>query len=655
MKNRILYVVLTISLVFPVFSMSAQSGYNTVPDSVSKSINHLRYFLLRNENWFPVNLSVEKDLSSLLHYFTDDKIDTVINNLDNYLNNRPYDYLFQRLPQRVSDSLSIRGYTSQSRLNEQLLRIDRSIKSNVITSKISVPQELFADIDKKLDLIPADDADWLVRNSKITLPDSLKGFSAIPDSLMSSANFAKYQRIETARRAVLEQARIEYNNKIRQTYIDSISNLYRNDYLSFYSNSVQTQYKDSIQRRNSQLLTQYNDSVMRVVNDSIKRSVNILLSNAKQATVPVWLNTGTDSVQILMSNTARYFARMFIKNEQNDSLGVTVESIGKNSLKFLIDDGVTLNRMAERQKREVDLSLPQRLSTLEKVRQRYSIITPWTLNGKTDLGLTQIAQENWKAGGKNSLAFLFTFNGDANYTKNNVTWNNSMEIRNGWIKKGGEKIEKNNDLFRFTSRFGLKAFKKWYYSTEADFNTQFFNGYKYPNRDDVISGFFAPAYLVLKLGMDYKQKTLSILLSPISAKMTYISDTAKVNPTRYGVPAGNKSVWQSGLSADLNWSKNFGPNISYSTKYNMFVNYNSFPSSYDIKWENNINMRINTYITMGLRFYLLYDDDVLFGTGKFDGNGVEITETRWQFQEMMSLNFTYTINKKLHRRKEIKN
>ena len=656
MRYRIFSAVLSLMFVLPIFPTYGQSGFVAPRDSVSRSVDYLRYFLLRNGNWFPVDRSVENDLKGLLHFYTDAKIDTVINRLDNYLYNRSHNYLFRRLPQGVSDSLSVRGYTSHVMLKEQLQRIDRSIKSNVVMSQIAVPQDFFADIDKKLKLIPADDADWLLRNSKVSLPDSLKVFSAIPDSLINSANFAKYQRIETTRRAILEKARVEYNNKIRQAYIDSVSNIYRNDYVSFYSNNVQLHYTDSILSRNNMLLANYNDSVMRVVNDSILKSINILLAGVKQATVSVWLHTGTDSLQMLMSNTARHFGRLYIKNEQNDSLGVMVENVGKNSLKFLIDDGVSLHRMAERQTKVYEVNLPQRVSGLDRIQQRYSVITPWTLSGVSDLGLSQVAQENWRAGGKNSLSFLFVFNGSANYTRNNITWNNSVQIRNGWIKRGGDKIEKNADDFRLTSRLGYKAFKRWYYSTEADFNTYLLNGYRYPNREEVISGFLAPAYLVMKLGMDYKypEKSLSILLSPISAKMTYVGDTAKVNPLRYGIPVGDKAAWQAGFSTDVSWSKNVVKNINYSTKYNLFIDYNSFPASYDVRWENTINMKINTYIAMALRFYFLFDDDVLFGTGKMDADGKEITETRWQFQEMVTLNFTYAINKKLYRRKEIK-
>ena len=654
MKYRIFYAVL-ISLCLSVFSVSAQPGFNAPLDSVGASVNYLRYFLMRNGNWFPIDRSVEKDLNGLLHYYTDDKLDTIIVKLDNYLN-QPHRYLFQRMPQGVSDSLSVRGYVSNANLIEQLKRIDRSVKTNVVMSQIPVPQELVSNIDSKLDLVPADDADWLLRNSKITLPDSLKAFNVIPDSLINAANFSKYQRIEATRRAILEKARIEYNNKIRQQYIDSVSNIYRVNYLNSYTVTVQAHFRDSILRHNNYMLAQYNDSVMRAVNDSILKSVRVLLEGAKRDAIIVWLhNTNKDSVLIPLSNTYQYFTRLFIKNEQNDSLGVRVQNLNKNSLQFLIDDGVTLQRLSEKQKKELDLFIPGGKSNLETIQHRYRIITPWTLNAKSDLGLTQVAQENWRAGGKNSLSFMFVFNGQANYAKNNLTWRNTAQIRDGWIKRGDEKIEKNGDALQLASRFGLKAFKSWYYSAETDLNTQLLNGYNYPNRDNVISAFFAPAYVVFKIGMDYNlsKKSFSLLLSPLSAKLTYVGDTTKVNPARYNIPAGKKADWQSGFSADVNWNKNFGKNVNYITKLNMFVNYNSFPDSYDIRWENTFNVKVTNYISMALRFYLLYDDDVLFGTGKMDANGKEITETRWQFQEMISLNFTYAINKLLYRRKPV--
>jgi len=623
-------------------------------DSVKVSVDYLKYFLQRQGNWYPKSADLERNLNSLIHFVEDEKIDTVLFRLANYRSDDQF--YFYRSPKRVPDSLSVPGYISQSHLNERLKRIDRSVKSSIIKEQIPVPEELFMDIDSKVRLVPQNDAEWLVRNSKITLPDSLRTFSAIPDSMISDpADLRKVQRLNSARRVLLEKARIEYNSKIRKHYIDSVSNAYRNDYIAAYSRQIQKEFADSVRRQNYSRLVQFNDSVMKAVNDSIRNVLKILASYAEKDSVSVWLhNSDRDSVQMWLRNDDPYFTRLFIKNEQNDSLGVRVENTGKHSMRFLIDDGVTFSRFARRQTKDVNLPAFKAESSLRKVEQRYSIVTPWTMTGKSNLGFTQTALSNWKAGGDNSLAFLFVFDGAADYAKNNITWKNSLQLRNGWVKPGGDKIEKNDDAVELISRFGLKAAKNWYYSAEGDFRTQFFNGYKYPNREQAISAFLSPAYLVLKLGMDYNpNKQFSLLLSPFSAKMTYVRDTANVDATSYGIDEGKRSYWQSGLSTDLNWTKQITPDISYNTKYKMFINYASPFSKFDTRWENDLSVRLSTFINMNVRYYLVYDDDAKFDTGRKDDDGNAILKAKWQMKELISIGFSYTLNKKIYKRKRI--
>lgn len=623
-------------------------------DSVKMGVEYLKYFLERQGNWYPKDRDLERNLSGLIHFIEDDKIDTILFKLNNF--NADEQYYFYRSPRRVADSLSVPGYVPQSVLSERLKRIDRSVKGSIVKDQIPVPRELFLDIDSKVTQVPADDAEWLIRNSRITLPDSLKTFSAIPDSLMTnSGDYRKVQQLERARRALLEKARIEYNSRLRKQYIDSVSNAYRMDYIEGYSRRIQREFADSIRRNNYNRLVQFNDSVMKAVNDSVNNVLRILTSYTEKDSVSVWLhNTDEDSVRMWLRNNDPYFTRLFIKNEQNDSLGVRVENTGKHSMRFLIDDGVTFSRFAKRQSKDVNLPGFQMESSLRKVEQRYSVVTPWTLTGKTNLGFTQTSLSNWKAGGENAFAFLFVFEGSADYAKNDITWKNYIQLRNGWVKPGGDKIEKNDDAAEFVSRFGVKAAKNWYYSAESDFRTQFFRGYKYPNRETPISAFLSPAYLVLKLGLDYNpNKNLSLLLSPFSAKMVYVRDTANVDVTSFGIDEGKKAYWQSGLSADLNWKKQITPVVSYSTKYKMFLNHASPFSKFDVRWENDLSMQLSTFINMNVRFYLVYDDDVKFDTGRKDGDGNAIMDAKWQMKELISIGFSYTMNKKVYKRKRI--
>ena len=108
--------------------------------------------------------------------------------------------------------------------------------------------------------------------------------------------------------------------------------------------------------------------------------------------------------------------------------------------------------------------------------------TPWRIGGDGTIGFSQTYLQNWKKGGQSAISSLIVMKGFANYSRadGKIKLENNAEIRNGWIKPGGKGAEtqKNDDKFELTSRFSVSAFKRWYYSSELNFETQFFRSQK---------------------------------------------------------------------------------------------------------------------------------------------------------------------------------
>jgi hypothetical protein len=250
--------------------------------------------------------------------------------------------------------------------------------------------------------------------------------------------------------------------------------------------------------------------------------------------------------------------------------------------------------------------------------------------------------------------------GFASYSSDKFRWENSAEVRNGWIKPGQEALQKNDDKVELISRFGITAFPKWYYSTEADFETQFFYGYAYPDVIHPVSGYMSPGKFLFKIGMDYKpSKYFSLLISPITSKLVFVRDTVKINKANFKISPGKTSYWEPGLNTDLSFKKSFNPVVSFETKYKMFINYLKPFKDVDINWENNLAVRFTDNISMQLLTYAIYDSKVLFdkldkdGKQILDANGKKIMEPRLQFKEFFTIGFNYRINKRVIRAKEI--
>ena len=83
----------------------------------------------------------------------------------------------------------------------------------------------------------------------------------------------------------------------------------------------------------------------------------------------------------------------------------------------------------------------------------------------------------------------------ANYKKGNSTWDNSLDIGYGLLQQGEDKVRKTDDKIDFTSKYGQKAFKNWYYAGLLNFKSQMAPGFNYPDDSTEISRFLAPAYV----------------------------------------------------------------------------------------------------------------------------------------------------------------
>jgi hypothetical protein len=627
-------------------------------DSIKLGIDFLKKHIQPNTVWQSENPEILRTVNGLIHFAEDERIDTILVKLQKFQNNSDLRYI-SRSPENVSDSLQVQGYQDYRTILEKMKQLDRAIWNGVDMTTIPLPENLTADPNNKIQLIAEGDEEAIIRRTRIILPDSLKNVHAVQDSLGKAANdFNKIKNRQKARSFLLEAARQRFNTRIEKMNLDSAITAYRKYAVRVFSDSLQNQLSDSLKLRNQQILAHYNDSIVRSVNDSINVFVQTLQRYAQNDSVSVYVQSlsGKPS-QLWLRNNQRAINRMYIKNIQNDSIGIQLMNIDKQTIGIAIEDNITFNRIAQKQHRDYVFQKFTPNQKLTKIQKKYDIIAPWDLGGNGTLGFTQMYLSNWKAGGRSAFSFLSVLKGYANYSNNGkLKWENSGEIRNGWIRQGDDidQTQKNDDKLELISRLGVNAFKNWYYSAEIDFKTQFFNGYNYPNDSVPISTYMSPATTFIKLGLDYKpNKNFSLFLSPITAKYVFVRDTALIDQTKYGVSATSRSFWEPGLNVDLRYKIDFTPRISYETKYKMFLNYQQPFQKVDINWENMIVAQLTNRISMTFMLYMLYDDNVTFPTGKFEADGTEIYKAKWQTKQLTTVGFSYKINKHIYQRKKI--
>ena len=646
-------------------SQPITSNQMAAPDTINTKINFLKKYFFEDGSWHSTDPVFVKNVEGLLNFIQGLPIDSVLLNLSK--GNTVSNDKIIRFPGEVEDSLNIPGFLSWAEVRKLIPAVEKSVFDDFAGKDIKIPASLLMGIENRVKIIPPGQGMELISDSVYHLPDSLKFSDVVPDSLIRTPDdFNRLLKLDSIRDALVEKFRMHYNDSLVRSYRDSVILSYQREKIRSEVDSRLKQLFDSVKINNYHVIQTYNDSVIAAVNDSARIIINDLIAYARRidTTRLVIQNLKNESQELILGDSANHFARVWLKNEQNDSVSVLVTNVDKNRMKILIDDNVSINRFLQQETKDFDFNALKTPASLEDVKERYKLETPWSIGGDGNVGFTQTYLSNWSKGGKSAVSMLLVLKGFANYSTfdNKLKWENSAELRNGWLKPGGTngngeryEFQKNDDKIELISRIGVSAFKKWYYSAEVDFETQFFNGYKYPTSTypDPISAFLSPGKFLFKLGLDYKpNQNLSVFLSPFTSKTVFVLDTVRINKNTYNIPDGKRRLWVPGLNADIKYKTDITPDISYETKYKMFINYTKPFEKFDVNWENLLVMKVNDYINMRFMLHLIYDDDVLFAVSDLEGNEL-YRKPKLQVKELITVGFSYKINKKVYRTRRL--
>jgi hypothetical protein len=159
-----------------------------------------------------------------------------------------------------------------------------------------------------------------------------------------------------------------------------------------------------------------------------------------------------------------------------------------------------------------------------------------------------------------------------------------------------------------------------------------------------ISDPFAPAYILIGTGIDYKpNEGFSAYLSPMTAKITIVDNQLLSNAGDFGVEPGEHVRYEVGGFLKIQYKKDIMENVNFSTKADFFANYLKNFGNIDVNWETLIAMKINKFLSASLSRHLIYDDDVRIAVEREDGTAG--TGARVQFKEVFTLGIQYQFNR----------
>lgn len=333
----------------------------------------------------------------------------------------------------------------------------------------------------------------------------------------------------------------------------------------------------------------------------------------------------------------------------------------------------------------------------------------WSSSLKTQINIGQTGLVNWAAGGDNTFSLQGFVDGNANWAKGGMFWNNRLQLDLGLLYSSSKPLlQTSNDRIYLESKWGYKTekMKDFYFSANFDFKSQFAKGWDYktpavpedykgqygagvdelplidklPYKDQVNlwkdarvlkSNFLAPAYTNLALGIDYTPaKWFAMNFAPVTGgfvivtnpilRQKYGMDTRK-EYTDLAAPTEEQQAaltsgdayrafrFEFGAQLKIDIKVNVNDNFAYSTQLVFFENYIKDHKKYPcprINWDNRLDWKIAKYFSFTLTTNLIYDDMVMIDSENCPKHKVADSHARVQFKESLAFGFTYTIASK---------
>lgn len=261
-----------------------------------------------------------------------------------------------------------------------------------------------------------------------------------------------------------------------------------------------------------------------------------------------------------------------------------------------------------------------------------------TLDGSLQFSQAYLSP-NWYQGGNSNVNALANviYNVRLNQAFHpDLIFETTISYKLGLNNAPDDSVHKYNisdDILQLNSKFGFKAFRRWYYSMNVMFKTQLLNNYA-KNSNNMKASFMSPGELNIGVGMTYaynnKKNTFSFnaSIAPLSYNLkTCINN--KMNVTQFGIEEGRKTVSKYGSSTEFTWRWKMAYNIEYNSRLFFFTNYEYAQGD----WEHTVNFTLSRFLTAKIYAHLRYDSTMK-----------EQPDTRWrywQFKEIFSLGFAY--------------
>lgn len=282
----------------------------------------------------------------------------------------------------------------------------------------------------------------------------------------------------------------------------------------------------------------------------------------------------------------------------------------------------------------------------------------WTSSFENTIQFSQnYISPNWNGGGNSNFNINDRqfFKYDYNKDKIQVTNELELKINANTLPDKADSVHSykvNDNLLRFRTLFGYKAFDKWFYTLDISFSTQIIKNYEV-NSNKLLAAFLAPMTFNSGIGMKYqlskdlpkvrhRNVKFDVNLAPLSFNYMYSRyKDANMDLARHGFKqkknleslGENENQYENvlrqiGSKIEANLTFNINRNVTWTSRFYYFTDYHRITG----EWENTLNLQISRFFSTRIYLHLRYDD----GVDKMDEFDRYI-----QINELLSFGFNY--------------
>ena len=242
----------------------------------------------------------------------------------------------------------------------------------------------------------------------------------------------------------------------------------------------------------------------------------------------------------------------------------------------------------------------------------------WSTSLIGKLAGTQAGYSNWAKGGVNTLAVSAGMDGVFGRTSADWQQKHELKLAFGLVKQDTLEFRKADDEIATSSSIQYRGdgfFRLFNPTFAIQTRTQFAPGYNFkknPFNDGLeppvkVSDFLSPAILTQSIGLTYEPADWFTQRIGVGSKQTVV--LIPRFRTLYGVPDKGPGLVEIGFESRTKLEREIAQNVVLKSSLGLFAAFNN-PDLPDLTWENQVAMKVNSWLSVNLQLDALYDRDI---------------------------------------------